>query len=94
MTGSENAKKYFVVNEVTGEVYIKKPLYEDKDSVNKYTVCMAINPPLFKRPVVLLRRYLDMDHLWVYMREGVLGVCGGPWVKTVPCRWRRLCFGK
>ena len=90
MTGSENAKKYFVVNEVTGEVYIKKPLYEDQDSVNKYTVCMAKNPPLFKCPVVLLCRYPDLDHLWVSMREGVLGVWGGPWVKTLPCRSRRL----
>ena len=40
MTGSDNAKKYFVVNEVSGEVYIKKPLYEDADSVSKYTVSL------------------------------------------------------
>ena len=38
ITGSENSKEFFLINEMTGEIYIKKPLSEDKASVSSYTV--------------------------------------------------------
>ena len=38
ITGSNNAQEFFLINEVTGEVYIKKPLSEDQPDVNSYVV--------------------------------------------------------
>ena len=38
MTGSVNSLGYFLVNEVTGEVFIKRPLSEDRQDVDDYVV--------------------------------------------------------
>lgn len=38
IAGSRKANEFFLINEVTGEIYIKKPLSEDNEDVNSYTV--------------------------------------------------------
>lgn len=38
ITGSSKALEYFLVNEVTGDLYVKKPLTEDDPDTDSYTV--------------------------------------------------------
>jgi hypothetical protein len=48
MIGKEHALQYFTINEVTGEVYIKKPLVDDSKDVNTYEVNLSSNHLLIK----------------------------------------------
>ena len=43
IAGSEKAREYFLINEMTGEVYIKKPLSEDNPEINSYTIVVRAN---------------------------------------------------
>ena len=38
MAGSEHALSYFLVNEVTGDVFIKRPLSEDSQDIDSYVI--------------------------------------------------------
>ncbi len=42
ITGSNKAREFFLINEITGEIYIKKPLSEDEASVSSYTVSWVL----------------------------------------------------
>ena len=43
IAGSENAGEFFLINEMTGEVYIKRPLSEDNPETNSYTIVVRAN---------------------------------------------------
>lgn len=38
MIGSSHAMEYFLINEVTGQIYVRKPLTEDDPAVDSYEV--------------------------------------------------------
>ncbi len=41
--GSEKASEFFLINERTGEVYIKRPLSEDSPDTDSYTIVVRAN---------------------------------------------------
>lgn len=41
ITGSDKAREYFLINEITGEIYIKKPLSQDDPNVDSYSVSLV-----------------------------------------------------
>lgn len=41
--GSEKATQFFLINEMTGEVYIKRPLSEDTPETTSYTIVVRAN---------------------------------------------------
>ena len=42
ITGSNKAREFFLIDEISGEISIKKPLSEDDPNVNSYTVSIPI----------------------------------------------------
>ncbi len=43
IAGSEKAREFFLINEITGEVYIKRPLSEDNPDTDSYTIIVRSN---------------------------------------------------
>ena len=42
ITSSEKALEFFLINEITGQIYIKKPLSEDDPDTTSYTVRITV----------------------------------------------------